>query len=52
MSLKSHASDKLAHLLEACLDIVKFYQNDENETSTQSDISLVFQYVEQAIDEL
>ena len=45
MTLKKHASDKLAHLLNAFLNILYFYCMDEEEQSTRSEFTNVQNYV-------
>ena len=50
--VKRRASDKLGHILNACLNIIEFYINDENETSSQSDFSKTQEYVISAMNEL
>jgi len=52
MSMKTKASEKLSHLLESCLNIFKFYAEDENEVSTQSGFSNIQNYVIIAMDEM
>ena len=50
--MKRRASDKLGHILNACLNIIEFYINDENETSSQSEFSKTQEYVITAMNEL
>ena len=50
--VKRKASDKLAHILSACLNILEFYINDESETSSKSDFSITQEYVIRAMNEL
>ena len=52
MTMKSQASEKLGHLLDSCLDIFRFYGNDENEVSSQSKFSNIQMYVIIAMDEM
>ena len=52
MSMKTKASEKLSHLIESCLNIFKFYAEDENEVSTQSGFSNIQNYVIIAMDEM
>ena len=43
--MKQRASDNLAHILSACLNIFEFYIKDELETSSQSSFTLTQEYV-------
>ena len=43
--MKQRASDHLAHILSACLNIFEFYIKDELEISSQSSFTLTQEYV-------
>ena len=51
MNVKKKSSDKLAHLLNAFLNIFEFYSNDENDVSIKSDLTLVKEFVMRAMQE-